>query len=72
MTDQPKTDAELLAEMAGQFLAGLPAATEAQMRLAMAEMEALMRLTPATPPRTDAERQEAEAAVEDGFDNMPV
>jgi hypothetical protein len=72
MSDQPKTAAEVLAEMAAQVLAGLPAATEAQMRLAIAEMEALMRLTPGTPPQTEAERIEAEAAVEDGFDNMPV
>jgi len=61
-----------MAALAERMAQGVEAGIEAQMRLLLAEMEALLAIMPTAAPQTEAERLATEASVEEGFDNMPV
>ncbi|QLQ18747.1 MAG: hypothetical protein HZT43_08845 [Exiguobacterium profundum] len=74
-----KTDpTNLMMDMATGFAEATAAAQKAGLELLQAEMQAMTALMPglAHPHKDEAEveadRRAAEAAVEDGFDNMPV
>jgi hypothetical protein len=43
-----------------------------QLHLLMSEMEALLKILPGVPPKTEAELRAEQEAVEASFDNMPV
>ena len=65
---------EGFAKLAGDLTDAAMTGQGAGLNLLQAEMQALSRLMPgaAQPPRSDAERLAAEAAIEADFDNMPV
>lgn len=74
-----KTDpTNLMMDMATGFAEATAAAQKAGLEMLQAELQAMTALMPglAHPHKDEAteeaERRAAEAAVEDGFDNMPV
>lgn len=76
MGDRMKTGP--LGDLTADMLEAAAAAQEAGLRLLQAEMQALGAMMPgvalgeAAPERSEEELRAVEAAVEAGFDNMPV
>lgn len=63
-----------LAKLAGEVTQAVVEVEAQMLHLVQAEIDALgnLVLTPQKHPQTEAEKRQAEAEVEDGFDNMPV
>lgn len=74
-----KTDpTSVMMDMASGLAEATATAQKAGLELLQAELQAMTALMPGLAPQhrdeaeLEAERRAAEAAVEDGFDNMPV
>lgn len=74
MTKSPEEGMVDLAKLAGEMTQAVVEAEAQMLHMVQAEMDALgnLVLMPPRHPQTEEEKRAEEAAIEDGFDNMPV